>query len=111
MIKVNGVKEAAISFLFFSLFRTTKLDDQVDDETPDIASATLPDPRQLEWFKKYRMDEAQTLSVFRSLTFFVSFLGILAVVCYGGRDYHQYMIGQEARAILPRVSEVSILPT
>ena len=79
------------------------------DDEGIIASEDLPDPMQLEWFKKYRMDQAETMALFRSLTFFLSFLVILAIVCYGNRDYHQYLMGQEARAILPKAEKVKII--
>ena len=85
------------------------MDDEGDDEAPEIDNGVLPDPMQLEWFRKYRMDEAKAMSVFRSLTFFVAFLVVLAVVCYGNRDYNHYIIAQEARAILPKVTEVGVL--
>ena len=48
------------------------------------------------------------MSAFKSLTFFVSFLLILGVVCYGNRDYHQYLMGKEVKAIFPLVEEASI---
>ena len=63
---------------------------------------------QLEWFKKYRDNETKTMSALKSLTFFVSFLLILGIVCYGNRDYHQYLMGKEVKAIFPRVAQVCI---
>ena len=63
---------------------------------------------QLEWFKKYRDNETKTMSALKSLTFFVSFLLILGIVCYGNRDYHQYLMGKEIKAMFPRVAKVSI---
>ena len=47
------------------------------------------------------------MSAFKSLTFFVSFLLILGVVSYGNRDYHQYLMGKEVKAIFPLVEEAS----
>ena len=81
------------------------MDNEGDDEAPEIGNV-LPDPRQLEWYTKYRTDEAKTMSVFRSLTFFIAFLVVLAVVCYGNRDYHNFIIAQEARALVPEATEV-----
>ena len=75
---------------------------------PEFFNETLPDPMQLEWYKKYRENEAKSMSAFKSLTFFVSFLLILGMVSYGNRDYHQYLIGKEVKAIFPRAVEASI---
>ena len=86
---------------FFSSFELDKEDDE-----GIIATEDIPDPTQLEWFKKYRMAQAETMALFRSLTFFLLFLVVLAIVCYGNRDYHQYLMGQEARAILPKTDKV-----
>jgi len=63
---------------------------------------------QLEWYKNYRENEAKTMSAFKSLMFFVFFLLILGIVCYGNRDYHQYLMGREIKALFPRVEKASI---
>ncbi|KAJ7356060.1 hypothetical protein OS493_026983 [Desmophyllum pertusum] len=78
-----------------------------NEETPEVYSGALPDPMQLEWFKKYRDNETKTMSALKSLTFFVSFLLILGIVCYGNRDYHQYLMGKEIKAIFPRVAQIN----
>lgn len=75
---------------------------------PDFCSGALPDPMQLEWYKKYKENETKTMSAFKSLTFFVSFLLILGIVCYGNRDYHQYLMGKEVKAIFPGAAKASL---
>ena len=82
--------------------------DNGNDEPPDSFKGALPDAMQLEGYKKYRINESRTVSAFQSLTFFVSFLMILGIVCYGNQDYHQYLIGREVKAILPRSEKVKM---
>ena len=77
-----------------------------DDEPPDIFKGALPDATQLECYKRYRVNEKKTMSAFKSLISFVSFLLILGIVCYGNQDYHQYLIGREVKALLPRSKKV-----
>ncbi|XP_078349636.1 LOW QUALITY PROTEIN: polycystin-1-like protein 2 [Oculina patagonica] len=86
--------------------RSTAWEEEENDDMPEFYSRALPDPMQLEWYKKYKENEAKTMSAFKSLTFFVSFLLILGIVCYGNRDYHQYLMGKEVKAIFPRAAEV-----
>ena len=88
--------------------RLTAKEESESEETPDFLGVYLPDPTQLEWYKKYRENEAKTMSAFKSLTFFVFFLLILGIVCYGNRDYHQYLMGREVKAIFPRFAKASI---
>lgn len=95
--------------VLFTIFpRSTAREETERDETPDFFRGSLPDPMQLEWYKKYRENEAKTMSAFKSLTFFVLFLLILGIVCYGNRNYHQYLMGSEIKAIFPRVAKASI---
>ena len=78
-----------------------------DDEPPDTFRGALPDAMQLECYKKYRVNEKKTMSAFKSLISFVSFFLILGIVCYGNQDYHQYQIGREVKALLPRSEKAS----
>ena len=94
--------------LFTISHRLTTRQETESEETPDIFKGSLPDPMQLEWYKKYRENEAKTMSAFKSLIFFVLFLLILGIVCYGNRDHHQYLMGREIKAIFPRVAKASI---
>lgn len=96
------------SQLFTISYRSTAWEEIENEETPESFRGALPDPMQLEWYKKYRENEAKTMSAFKSLTFFVLFLLILGIVCYGNRDYHQYLMGREIKAIFPRVQKASI---
>ena len=96
------------TFLFTISLRSTPREETESEETPDFLGGFLPDPMHLEWYKKYRENEAKTLSAFKSLTFFVFFLLILGIVCYGNRDYHQYLMAREIEAIFPRFDKASI---
>lgn len=66
---------------------------------------------QLEWYKTYRENEANTLSAFKSLTFFILFILVLGIVCYGNRDYHHFLMAQEVKAIFSRVEKASAIFT
>ena len=62
---------------------------------------------QLEWYKKYRDNETKTLSAFKSLTFFILFIFLLGIICYGNRGYHHYLMGDEVKAIFAGAKQAS----
>ena len=98
-------KAVLFNFIFH---RPTITEETESEKPPDIFKGSLPDPMQLEWYKNYRENEAKTMSAFKSLIFFVLFLLILGIVCYGNREYHQYLMGREIKALFPRVEKASI---
>ena len=104
-----AIQEPASEFCFKFSCRFTGRDEQSfeDEEPPEIYNGTLPDARQLEWYKKYKDKETRTVSAFKSLTFFTLFMLVLGIVCYGSRDYHHYLMVEEVRAIFPRAEEAS----
>ena len=100
------------SLLQFSCRATTEEEKSLENEkTPEIYSESLPDPMQLEWYKTYREHEATTLSAFKSLTFFVLFILVLGIVCYGNRDYHHFLMAQEVKAVFSGVEKASAIFT
>jgi len=105
----NRVKLTTNKVVLFTTFpRSTVMEETESGEAPDVFKGSFPDPLQLEWYKKYRENESKTMSAFKSLMFFVVFLLILGIVCYGNRDYHQYLMGNEIKALFPRISKASI---
>ena len=121
LLVLQPIKIVLIMFItaYFFGFKSEskKVDLSIQSEHPSYVNATgdasqsmkmqPPNENEIEQARRYRVKEAKMFSFSRELFLYMLFLTLLAIVCYGNRSYHGYLITnnlQDTYLNFPKVS-------
>ena len=85
--------------------------DTAQVDSPQSVKIDVPKDDELKLAREYRVKQAIMLSFARELIGYLLFVCLLAVVCYGNRNYHGYLIAKNLQDTFSNFSMVSISST